>query len=346
MKPISIGLLFIVCSFGSAALAYFLFESNQPTQQTVAVTPDADPGQQDKIRTLETRMEAIERKLDAALELQRNPVVRNETTEPANAPAATDEAVQPKADADPAKLKELAERLDEIESGEKAMRTLRDQAIIQLNSGDGRDQAEAARLLGQLAMGGDEAAKKALREAMKSEDANVREWAVEGLNDTGLVEFLPELELLMKDAEPDVREEVTQTLESMPADKAGPLLVSMLQDTEPDVLIGAIEVLGDLKYTTAVTDLLPLTRHADEEVAIAACIAMRQCGDSSAAESWVPTLGARLKSEDVDERRRAIRNLRHMKLESSRVYLEQALEDSDRRVRQEAQRALDKLNGN
>jgi HEAT repeat protein len=195
-------------------------------------------------------------------------------------------------------------------------------------------------LLGELAAEGDEGAKKALRDAMKSKDAKVREWAVEALNDSGLVEFIPDLKALMKDGEPDVREEVTQTLAGMPADKAGPLLVSMLNDPNQDVVLGALEGIGGLEYKAAINDLIPLTRSGDERIAINAAIAMNDCGDSSAAENWVPTLGSRLNSTDVDTRRRAIRDLRHMGLESSRPYLEQAAKDEDGRVRHDAERAL------
>ncbi|MCA8946841.1 MAG: HEAT repeat domain-containing protein [Planctomycetes bacterium] len=347
MKPSTVGLLCIACSFAAAGLTFVLFESSRPAPSAPQVSHAEDSKDSERVALLEERVDALNSKLDDALKLQRDTViVREASTGDAARGPVEDTTPAPKSETDPAKLKELAERLEEIESGESAARAMRDKAIIQLNSGDGREQAEAARLLGQLAMGGDEAAKKALREAMKSEDPDVREWAVEGLNDTGLVEFIDDLKLLMNDPEPDVREEVTQTLESMPADQAGPLLVSMLNDAESDVLVGAIEVLGDLKYTNAVADLLPLTRHADEEVSIAAAIAMRQCGDSSVAETWVPTLGARVSSESADERRRALRNLRHMNLESARPYIEQALEDPDRRVRREAERAIEKLNGN
>jgi HEAT repeat protein len=263
---------------------------------------------------------------------------------PTKTDSAPKDSATPKPAGDAAKLEELSERLAELETGEAAARAMRDKAIFNLNNGGDREQEDAALLLGKLAAGGDEAAKKALREGMKSADPVVREWAIEALNGTGLVEFLPDLKALMNDPEPDVREEVTQTLASMPAGQAGPLLMAMLGDKEPDVLIGAIEVLGELEYKAAAVDLLPLTRHGDEQVALEAAIAMRHCGDSSAAENLVPTLGAKLGSTDSDERRRAVRTLRRISLESARPYLEQALNDADQRVRREAERALAELN--
>ena len=340
MKPIHTVLLCLACSFLAAGATYGLTQMSPQPPQQFSTAPKDDS---ERVARLESEIGILNAKLNDLGKLQQD------APRPDSAPAKPrtdprkDDVAPTKASGDTTKIDDLAERLKEIESGEAAARALRDKAVIDLNSGDDRKQEEAARLLGHLAKEGDEAAKKALREAMKSQDSTVREWAVEALNDTGLAEFMPELKLLMNDPEADVREEVTQTLESMPADEAGPLLISMLGDSEPDVLIGAIEVLGSLEYKAAINDLLPLTRNANEEVAISAAIAMSSCGDSSAAEIWVPTLGARLSNEDAGERRRAVRYLREMGLESSRTYLEQAKQDSDWRVRREAERALQEL---
>lgn len=341
MKPLPTALICLACSFAAAALAYVLFDANHKPLPAAQAPEDAAATA--RIGQLETDVSSLNSKVDELLKLRAEPAPLRPVADKPDATPGTTE-VQPKAEGDTAKLDALAERLAEIESGEAAAREMRAKAILDLHSDDEDKQEDAARLLGQLAVGGDKAAKQALRDAMKSEDATVREWAIEALNDSGLVEFLPDLKALMNDPEPDVREEVTQTLASMPADQAGPLLVSMLTDAEPDVLLGAIEVLGDLEYKAAIADLLPLTRHSNEEIAIEAAVAMQRCGDPSAAETWVPTLGARLASADVEERRRAIRYLRSIGLESARVYFEQALKDSDQRVRRDAERALRDLN--
>ncbi|MBZ0137552.1 MAG: HEAT repeat domain-containing protein [Planctomycetes bacterium] len=336
MKPLHTILLALACGFGGAAFAYLTLPGQDTPRVAVALPDNPDD---ERLARLENEIAGLNERLDNLATLPALPLPERRDTPESK--VETELATEGAGNAqDNLRLKELSERLAEIENGEAAARALRDKAVIDLKSGDGRAQQEAARLLGQLAAGGDEASKKALREAMKSEDPDVREWAIEGLNGTGLVEFLPELKELMKDPAPDVREEVTQTLESMPAEVAGPLLVGMLNDPEPDVVVGAIEVLGDLKYAGAITDLLPLTRHANEEIAIEASIAMRRCGDSSAAESWVPTLGARLSGGNVDERRRAMRSLRQMGLESARAYFEQGLNDADPRVRRDAERGL------
>lgn len=344
MKPTHTVLLALVCAFAAAGTAWLLFDSTHPAQPQVAVAADA-AAERERIAQLESKVSELNEKLDQLLRLKAEPRPEPETRQTESSKPQAPE-VQPTAEpntkpADTVKIDELAERLAEIEK--------RDAAELQahidaLHKGNGREQEEAARELGKRAAAGDEAAKKALRDAMKSEDAEVREWAIEGLNGTGLVEFLPDLKALMNDPVAGVREEITQTLESMPPEQAGPLLISMLNDAEPDVLLGAIEVLGDMKYTAAAADLLPLTRNANEEVAIEASIALKRCGDPSAAESWVPTLGSRVKSTDAGERRRAVRALRQMKLESARPYLEQALQDEDPRVRRDAERGLRDLN--
>lgn len=345
MKPTHTVLLALVCAFAAAGAALLMFDSTHPARPKVAVTAGAEADRK-RIEQLEGQVSDLTRKLDELLRLKAEP-----RPQPPSAPqpdpahtekTATEPTIEPNAKpAERAKIEELAERLAEIEKRDAA----EFQAIVNaLYQGDNDEQEEAAIELGRRAALGDAAAKKALRDAMKSEDAEVREWAIEGLNGTGLVEFLPDLKALMNDPVADVREEITQTLESMPPDQAGPLLISMLNDPEPDVLLGAIDVLGDMKYKAAAADLLPLTRNANEEVAIEASIALKRCGDSSAAENWVPTLGSRVKSTDAGERRRAVRALRQMKLESARPYLEQASQDEDPRVRRDAERGLRDLN--
>jgi HEAT repeat protein len=350
MKPLPTILLCLACSFGSAGLVYALLQYNRPEPKppTLASSQpsETEDASEERIRTLEDKVDALNARLTEAENMKPTTIVRHETVAPEKTEANGDDATAGKAGLDPSELSELNKRLKDIESGESAARALRDKAILELNNGNGRAQRDAARLLGKLAAGGDEAAKKALRDAMRSEDADVREWAVEALDDTKLIEFLPDLKALMNDPAPGVREEVTQTLESMPAEKAGPLLVEMLKDKDNEVLMGAIDAIGDAGYKAGINDLLPLTRSADEKVAIAAAVAMRQCGDASVAETWVPTLGARLSSKDVNERRRAVRNLRNLRVESARTYFEQALKDKDWRVRRDAQRGLDRLNDN
>lgn len=341
MKPLHTVLLALACSFGGAALAWLMLD--QTHQSKVAVAP-ADTTDDERVAKLESEVAGLNSKIDDLMKLQLEPRPTPEPaprpTEDVSAPEGEDTVAPKPASAE--KIDEIAKRLAEIERRDAA---ILEKAINDLHNGDGDAQEEAAILLGQRAAQGDEAAKKAIRDAMKSEDAEVREWAIEALVDTGLVEFIPDLKAMMQDPEAEVREEITQALESMPADQAGPLLVSMLGDEDGEVLEGAIEVIADLEYKEALTDLLPLTRHTDERVAIEASIAMAELGDSTAAEGWVPTLGSRLNSTDVEERRLAMRSLRQMRLESARSYFEQGLNDEDWRVRRDAERGLRRLNG-
>jgi HEAT repeat protein len=340
MKPPAVGLLCLACCLLSAGTAYLLFTTLHQTPKPTVARPADDRATTERIAQLEKQIDDLRSQI---AELRKLPVpVVHAPPEVRPEPKPTLDEIAPSAAEGPAKLDKPAE--PEIEKTDAAANAVRDKAVQDLASTNGRDRRAAGELLGTLAKAGDETAKQALLDALKSENPDVREAALEGIGNSELAEFMPALKEMLADTDADVREQLAQTLSDMPAAEAGPVLISMLTDTEPDVLREVADALGDFKYAAAAADLLPLTRHANEEVAIEASIAMRKLGDPSAAEAWVPTLGSRLNSTDVEARRNAAEALRRIGLETTRPYLEQAVQDTDERVRREAQRGLDDLN--
>lgn len=259
---------------------------------------------------------------------------------PAGVGGAPDASAAPRPVAE--QVTQLGERLKELEQGEAAARTLRRQAVVDLEAG-GRRRREAAELLGALARAGDKQAMEALLEAARHENPEVREEAIEGLGESGRAELLPALEQARNDKNPEVREEVAEALRSMPGEQAGPLLRGMLYDENPGVVREAVQSITRLGYADATGELRDLARHRNERVALEAAIALSRFGDRAAAEAWMPKLATRMKSESSRDRARALRAMREMGLESARTHYEQALKDESRRVRREAQRALREL---
>jgi HEAT repeat protein len=242
---------------------------------------------------------------------------------------------------------ELQKRIEQIVAemgkGEAAAKAVRSDAENALNGKDDDQREQAAGLLAALAAKGDLAAREALLAALKSDNPDVREDALAALGSLGIAEFLPILQEAAADPDAGVRAQVAAALGKLPADQSGPLLVAMLGDADPKVLRKAADSLGDLRYAPASRDLLSLVNHQDERVAIEAAVALRRIGDSSAAEQWVPTFGMRLRSDKVSERREAVKQLRRMRVESARIYLEQALNDPDEAIRKEAAKGLKEL---
>lgn len=347
MKPTSMGLLCLACCFASVGTAYLMFEMmhEAPAKQVAASTEDSL--QQDRVADLERQISALKEEVNG-LRNQQPAIFRVTDDDDDIAPAGVDsepsEVSTPAAKAQAGVLAELADRITEIESGETAARTLRERAILELNGEDARQRNSASNLLAELAKAGDKQAQQALIDSAKSEDPGVRNEAIEAMGKTGMVEFLPALVEATDDENTGVRDEAAESLRKLPPNQAGPVLVGMLDDTETRVLREAIDAIGDIGYVEGAAALRSLTSHQDEGIAVEASLALKQLGDPSGAEAWVPTFGMRLNSTDVAERRGAVRNLRRLRMESARAYLEQALNDADSRVKRDAQRALNDLN--
>jgi HEAT repeat protein len=224
-----------------------------------------------------------------------------------------------------------------------AIKATRDAAIAAFHGKDEGAADDAMKLLANLAKNGDGEARKVLLEALKSENPYMRELAVEAVGIMANPDDLPLLEAALKDAVPKVRQEAVDWIGNYPPEKSGPILVALLTDADARVVRTAADRLGDMKYEAAKPDLIRLAGGNDESVAVEAAIALRRMGDTAAAEILVPTWGAKSKSPDARERENAVKQLRRLRLESTRVYLEAMLNDENPRVRDEAKKALKQL---
>lgn len=345
MKPLSIAMLCAACCFGAAATSYLLFEflhepaRTAPTpavNEDIAEMPAPAPAQDPRVDALESEVRFLRDQVEV---LKSRPAARFEEPGAAGQASGGEDETSPETEL----MAKLEQRLSEFESMGSSGRAMREGALIDLNNGNGRERREAAEMLGMLAKGGDESAKQALLDALKNDDPDIREDALEGISKSGLPEFLPALEAAMNDEHSGVRQEVAEALRDMPIDQAGPLLAGMLKDDNERVLLEAVDALGDAGYEPAREDIRPLTRHSNERVAVEAAIALRRTGDATVAEGWVPTLGARVNSDNGRESRNAVRQLRRMRVEAARPFLEQALESDNWRVRRDARRGLNEL---
>ncbi len=351
MKASSLLLVCVACAIGAGVAAALLLETlHQPAQSAIA-QPAPPPNHDKEIADLRgeiAQLRAELSELKAQPRAHRQPSVPVPAPAPGNGPAAgnaaenTEETPEENAEAEP-EDPALKKNLEDIKSGQIDVKALRDQAVADMASQNEGKRDAALELLIALAQRGDTDANTALLHALKSEDADLRQELIDKLGESESGQFLPVIETAMADPDAKVRAEVAGALGKMPADLAGPLLIKLLADTEIDVLRKAADSLGDLKYQPALADLQRLSRHTDEGVAVEAAVSMARLGDTSAAEGWVSTIGARLTSNDVRERRNAVKTLRRFKLESTRPYLEQALNDEDSNVRNEAQKGLKAL---
>ncbi|MBX3473055.1 MAG: HEAT repeat domain-containing protein [Planctomycetes bacterium] len=232
----------------------------------------------------------------------------------------------------------------EIPADAAALKAMRDGAIADMADPD--KSSEASQLLAALAAKGDAEAGKALLAILKGDNAQAKEDVVEALDEQGLMgteQFASAVQALMTDPNPSVRAEVAQALAKMPAEVAGPLVQGMLADPEAKVLRKAAKAIGDMKYAAAANDLIPLTRHADQSVAWEAANALHKMGDATYVEAYVPVYGGKTRSADAKERLEATKQLRKLKLESTRSWLEPLLNDPDPAVVKEAQKAIKDL---
>ncbi|MBK8206954.1 MAG: HEAT repeat domain-containing protein [Planctomycetes bacterium] len=342
MKASSLLLICVACAIGAGGAAVLLFETlHQPAQTAIAQptpAPVRDPNHDKEIAELRGQIADLRAEV-SQLKAQQKAAPQPTPAEPPPEDAATEEEPAGETADDPA----LKKSLEDIDTGQADIKAIREQAIADIASKNEGKRDAALELLIALAQRGDTDANAALLNAMKSEDADLRQELIDKLGESENAEFLPVLEGAMADPDANVRAEVAGALGKMPADLAGPLLLKLLADTEIDVLRKAADSLGDLKYQPALAELQRLSRHTDEGVAVEAAVSMARLGDTSAAEGWVSTIGARLTSNDVRERRNAVKTLRRFKLESTRPYLEQALNDEDSNVRSEAQKGLKAL---
>ena len=344
MKVMPLLIAGILCALLAAAATWFVSKSGRvenprPGQNAVAHDSAADELKQKNDALLQEK-ERLERENAS---LKRTLDEKNSREAEANAQKDKTSGEKPSGESSPKPAEKPLEKPAEPAPENAAMKATRDAAIADFQGKDEGAADDAMKLLANLAKNGDVEARKVLLEALKSENPYMRELAVEAVGIMANPDDLPLLEAALKDPESKVREEAVDWIGEYPPEKSGPILSALLGDADPRIVRTAIDRLGDMKYEAAKPDLIRLAGGTDENVAVEAAIALRRMGDTAAAENLVPTWGAKSKSTDARERETAVKQLRKLRLESTRVYLEAALNDENPKVRDEAKKALKQL---
>lgn len=344
MKPMPLLIVGFLCALLAAAATWFVIqggrvETPRGTQNAVAHDASADDIKQ-KNEDLRLEKERLERENAS---LKRTLEEKNARDAEAKSHPDKTGTEKPAGETSAKPADKPVEKPAEPAPENAAMKATRDAAITEFHGKDEGAADDAMKLLANLAKNGDAEARKVLLEALKSENPYMRELAVEAVGIMANPDDLPLLQAALKDPESKVREEAIDWIGNYPPEKSGPILSALLTDADPRIVRTAIDRLGDMKYEAAKPDLIRLAGGTDENVAVEAAIALRRMGDMAAAENLVPTWGAKSKSTDSRERETAVKNLRKLRLESTRVYLEAMLNDENPKVRDEAKKALKQL---
>lgn len=342
MKTLPLLVVGVICALIAASAMWFALQGSRVStpRQSAAETTASDELQtrNEALRAEKERLERENAQLKRDLEAK-----AAEAANAAQAQPASDKPVAPPTDTSAKPASEATAKPAEPAPENAAIKATRDAAIAEFHGKDEGAADDAMKLLANLAKNGDAEARRVLLEALKSENPYMRELAVEAIGIMANPDDLPLLEAALKDPESKVREEAVDWIGNHPPEKAGPILVALLTDADARVVRTAADRLGDMKWEGAKPDLIRLAGGSDENVAVEAAVALRRMGDSSAAETLVPAWGAKSKSADSKERENAVKQLRRMRLESTRVYLEAALNDENPKVRDEAKKAIKQL---
>lgn len=343
MKPQTFLVAALAAAIAGAAGFFVASDQNRPAPSQSATAAPETPAPDPQIAALRKQVSDLTTERDRL-----NTELGTARAEAAKAEQDRDRAIAEAAKATPAQPETAPTGQDkpptELPADAAALKAMRDGALADMADPD--KSSEASQLLAALAAKGDAEAGKALMELLKGDNAHMKEDIVEALDDQGLMgteQFAGAVQALMTDPNPSVRAEVAQALSKMPAEIAGPLVQGMLADPDAKVLRKAADSLGDMKYAAASNDLIPLTRHADQSVAWEAAFALHRMGDSTYVEAYVPVYGGKTRSADAKERLEATKQLRKLKLESTRSWLEPLLNDPDPSVVKEATKAIKDL---
>lgn len=145
----------------------------------------------------------------------------------------------------------------------------------------------------------------------------------------------------LSDGDPDVREAAADVLGELNARGAVPSLVGALSDPEEEVREQAFDSLLEVQDPAARPHLQRLYSEATGEDAVSIAAALRRLGDGAAFEREAARLVEEVhRNPDERARRNAVRALGRYAGEEYREVLNLALDDSSRRVRDAAKRAI------
>jgi beta-lactamase regulating signal transducer with metallopeptidase domain len=178
--------------------------------------------------------------------------------------------------------------------------------------------------------------------ALKDSSAQVRHQAAFNLGQLGDPRAIPPLTAALKDADADVRQQSVFALGQLHAKEAVPALTAALKDENADVRQQAAFALGQLGDRSAVQPLLGALKDTDADVRQQAAFALGQVGDTTA----VPALVQALSDEKSDVRQQAAFALAQVGDASAVDALTNAMmKDQDPEVRQQAAFALGQVFG-
>ena len=181
---------------------------------------------------------------------------------------------------------------------------------------------------------------------LDDENTKVRGEAIDALSRLGAKDSASSIAGLLADEQDWVREKAADALGKLRTPDVMPQLVAALQDPHEDVRGQAISSLGEIGAKDAQPHLRQLyddgsTRHRTRLI-----LALKALGDTQPLEEELTRHSNRaLEADTAKERRDALRNLSWLGGKQSREIFREALNDADPAVREEAKRALSRLEG-
>jgi len=210
-------------------------------------------------------------------------------------------------------------------------------ALVQAlrNDSDVHVRELAAQALGQI---DDERAVPGLMAAFREERAAaVRRkiiWALAEIESAGAASMFVDA---LRDDDAEVRQYAISGVKSLEIRSAAPQLIALLRDSNADVRAYAASALGELKITDALDELMTAASDASADVRQYAISALSSLEDQRALPAFIRAL----RDQNVDVRRQAVSAISDVDgLQRAPRELVEALSDSDQDVRESAIHAL------
>ncbi len=177
---------------------------------------------------------------------------------------------------------------------------------------------------------------RALAEAMKDPDLEVRRAAIRSLSRFHDRSTLPAFREAIRDADAEVRATAIHAVAEMKDRGAGDAVLAALRDESPEVRHAAAEAIAELKPAGAREPLLAALRDPNPEVRAHVVGALAQLKDPAALEG----LTTALRDPKADVRARAIEAIVELEVSTAPAALLEALRDPSAEVRHQAAHAM------
>ncbi len=210
---------------------------------------------------------------------------------------------------------------------------------ISLTSRSPEPETPAASASGSVASRAADTARaviRALMDASRDSDGEVRRAALRSLANYEDPETVPVFRTALRDADAEIRATAIQALADLKDKSSAGAIAALLKDENTEVRRHAAGALGDLRSTSAKGDLVAALKDSDAEVRGRVIRALAELHDASLADLFV----AAMKDPNADVRSRAIDALAELELPTPPPGLLDALKDSNADVRQNAAHAV------